>query len=80
MELRVKSGDITRAKTECLVVCALADGQPPRFAGWPAHADEAACVAAFRSELMVLADGLEAWPALWELARDKAGQWLGALR
>jgi hypothetical protein len=55
---------------------ALADAAPPRFAGWPEDADEAACVAAFRRELCTLADGLEAWPALWQLARDRGPDWL----
>jgi hypothetical protein len=59
---------------------ALADGLPPRFAGWPQDADEAACVAAFRRELTTLADGLSAWPALWELARAQSGTLLAGAR
>lgn len=55
---------------------ALADGAPPRYAGWPEDASEEACVAAFRNELETLADGLAAWPALWELARERGPDWL----
>ncbi|MFA5589491.1 MAG: hypothetical protein WDA70_02075 [Lysobacteraceae bacterium] len=58
---------------------ALAGGEVPRLAGWPAGLDRAACAAAFRAELQGLADGLAVWPAVFEHARAHAAEWRDAI-
>ena len=58
---------------------ALAGGEVPRLAGWPAGADTAACVAAFRAELHGLAAGLRAWPAAFATAQSQSARWRDAL-
>lgn len=58
----------------------LADDAPPRLGGWPENLDAAGCAAAFRGELHALADGLEAWPAAWEVACAHASRWRAAAR
>lgn len=58
---------------------ALAGGEVPRLAGWPVHADAAACMAAFRVELRGLAAGLRAWPAAFAIAQTQSAGWRSAL-
>ena len=58
---------------------ALVGGEVPRLAGWPAHWDAAACVAAFRAELRGLAVGLRAWPAAYAFAQSQSAGWRNAL-
>lgn len=53
---------------------ALAQGETPRLAGWPASFDRVDCVARFRSELLSFGAALRLWPALFErAARENAG-------
>lgn len=58
---------------------ALAGGEVPRLAGWPADSDAAACIAAFRAELHGLASGLRAWPAAFAIAQSQSAGWRDAL-
>jgi len=55
---------------------AIAERGPPRFAGWAEDATSADCAAAFRREASVLADGLRAWPAAWQVAVEQGQSWL----
>lgn len=48
----------------------------PRLAGWAPGSTAEQCAAAFRAEAQVLADGLQAWPEVWELARERSARWL----
>lgn len=59
---------------------AILDRGAPRFAGWPADATSAECAAAFRRETGVLAAGLRAWSAAWQIACAQRESWLGAAR
>ncbi len=55
---------------------AVAERGPPRFAGWSEQAGNADCVAAFRHEAGLLADGMRAWPAAWDVALAQREHWL----
>src|SRR5690606_5699992 len=50
---------------------ALVGKAPPRLGDWPESADERACAVALREETDALAAAWEAWPALWEHARER---------
>lgn len=52
---------------------------PPRLGDWSDDADHAACAQALRSELSQLADGYDAWPALWEHARESGDKLLAGV-
>lgn len=57
---------------------ALIAGGAPRLDGWPATLDAAGCAARFREDARLLAAGLHAWPAAFELARTHAARWRDA--
>lgn len=46
----------------------------PRLDGWPEGIDDAACAGLLRGQLQAVATALEAWPALWQYARDHADE------
>jgi hypothetical protein len=48
----------------------------PRLGGWPEQASAEQCAALFRKEALTLADGLQAWPAVWEVAGRFRERWL----
>lgn len=52
----------------------------PRLRGWPEDAGAGDCAAAFRGEAQVLADGLRAWPAAWDVALARRERWLADSR
>lgn len=54
----------------------LTKGGVARLGGWPEDIDAAQATASLRTSATRFADGLEAWPALWELARTQAEDWL----
>ncbi|MCK9538720.1 hypothetical protein [Dokdonella sp.] len=58
---------------------ALVAKAPPRLGDWAADIDAAGCVAALRAETTALASAWEAWPALWEHAREQGEKLLGAV-
>jgi hypothetical protein len=58
---------------------ALIAGEVPRLDGWPEGLDQAACVARFRSALRDFAAGLRAWPAIFDVALARSGEWRAAL-
>lgn len=58
---------------------ALIAGEVPRLDGWAEGLDQAACVARFRSALRDFAAGLLAWPAIFEVALARSGEWRAAL-
>lgn len=52
---------------------------PPRLGDWSETVDDATCAALLREETTQLADAYEAWPALWEYAREQGERLLGAI-
>lgn len=52
---------------------------PPRLGDWPDGVDESVCAELLREEMIRLAEGYEAWPALWEHAREQGERILGAI-
>lgn len=55
---------------------AIFERRAPRLGGWPEQASAEQCAALFRKEAITLANGLEAWPAAWEVARAHRERWL----
>jgi hypothetical protein len=51
----------------------------PRLGDWPDGIDAAACAQRLRTDLDELAGFYEAWPALWNCARDQGERLLGAV-
>ena len=58
---------------------ALISKAPPRLADWPETADAAACARFLRDETRALSAAFEAWPRLWEHARERGEQLLDAI-
>lgn len=58
---------------------ALIAKKAPRLGDWNEAVDEAACASLLREETSQLADIYEAWPALWEHAREQGERLLGAI-
>lgn len=54
----------------------LTQGSVPRLGGWPESVDAEEGSALLRDAANRLAAGLEAWPALWALARDRGAAWI----
>lgn len=52
---------------------------PPRLGDWDEGIDEAGCIARLRTETSRLAEACEAWPALWEHAREQGARLLGTI-
>lgn len=52
---------------------------PPRLADWNEDFDQAACAQALRTELGELADNYDAWPRLWEHAREAGDKLLAGV-
>jgi hypothetical protein len=52
---------------------------PPRLGDWSDEYDPAACAQALRQELGELADSYDAWPQLWEHARDSGDKLLAGV-
>ncbi|MEZ5465500.1 MAG: hypothetical protein R3F22_09825 [Lysobacteraceae bacterium] len=55
---------------------ALIERPPIRFTGCPRDWDDARTLRWFREESLALANALDAWPAMWEVARVKRENWL----
>ena len=55
---------------------ALIERPPIRFTGCPKDWDDAQTLRWFRDEAFALANGLDAWPAMWEVAMAKRDGWL----
>jgi hypothetical protein len=51
----------------------------PRLGDWPEGIDEAGCARALREETTALAEAWEAWPALWNHAREQGDTLLGTV-
>lgn len=51
---------------------------PPRLGDWPDTIDNAGCARMLREETMQLASSYDAWPALWDYAREQGERLLGA--
>lgn len=58
---------------------ALTSSAPPRLGDWPVDADANDCVRLLREETAALAAAWEAWPALWEHARELGPKLLAAV-
>lgn len=58
----------------------LTQGSVPRLAGWATETDAAGCATQLRASANRLAAGLEAWPALWALGRERGDAWIDAAR
>lgn len=52
---------------------------PPRLGDWDEKTDDSACAALLRDETLRLAETYEAWPALWEHAREQGTRLLGTI-
>jgi len=52
---------------------------PPRLGDWSEQLDDAGCANALREECNTMADHCDAWPAIWEWARDQGERLLGAV-
>lgn len=52
---------------------------PPRLGDWPEAIDNAGCARLLREETVQLAAAYDAWPALWEYARDQGERLLGGI-
>lgn len=52
---------------------------PPRLGDWSDEYDPAACAQALRQELGELADSYDAWPPLWEHARESGDKLLAGV-
>jgi len=53
---------------------ALTQSSAPRLADWNQDIDAAGCAQRYRETMVQHADALEAWPELWNMARDQAGK------
>ena len=51
----------------------------PRLGDWDENLDDAGCAEALRREAESMADYSEAWPALWQYAREQGERLLGAV-
>ncbi|HEU4664813.1 MAG TPA: hypothetical protein VFS55_12370 [Dokdonella sp.] len=51
----------------------------PRLGDWPENIDAAGCARRLRDETLELAGFYEAWPALWNCAREQGERLLGAV-
>jgi hypothetical protein len=58
---------------------ALLGKDAPRLGDWNADLDATGCADALRTDLEQLAASFEAWPALWEHAREQGTRLLGTL-
>ena len=58
---------------------ALISKAAPRLGDWPEAIDEAGCANLVRDESLALASAFDAWPALWNWAREQGGRLLGAV-
>jgi len=58
---------------------ALIAKNPPRLGDWPENLDEAGCAQALREEAETMASYSDAWPRLWNYARDQGERLLGAV-
>jgi hypothetical protein len=58
---------------------ALTAKAPPRLGDWPESLDDAGCAKLLRDEATRLAAGYEAWPAVWNYAREQGERLLGAV-
>lgn len=58
---------------------ALLSTDAPRLGSWPDATDNAACAQRLREETGSLADGYDAWPALWAYAREQGARLLGTV-
>lgn len=52
---------------------------PPRLGDWTQDVDEATCAELLRDGMIRLAESCEAWPALWDHAREQGDRILGAI-
>jgi hypothetical protein len=58
---------------------ALLSKAPPRLADWAEDLDEAGCAKALAGELTDMADALEHWPGLWQVAAEHGEKLLTGL-
>ena len=58
---------------------ALIAKSPPRLGDWAENLDEAGCAQALRDEAETMASYCDAWPRLWNYARDQGERLLGAV-
>jgi hypothetical protein len=58
---------------------ALLSKSPPRLADWAEDLDESGCAQALSNELTEMAEALEHWPGLWQLAAEQGEKLLTGL-
>ncbi len=58
---------------------ALIAGSPPRLGDWPEASTNEDCSRLLRDDCAQLADAFDAWPALWNHARERGPALLGAV-
>jgi hypothetical protein len=52
---------------------------PPRLGDWSEELDDAGCAQALRTETETMANYCDAWPTLWNYARDQGERLLGTV-
>ena len=59
---------------------AVSVGGVARLGGWPQDVDADTASAMLRDDANRMADGLDAWPQLWSIARERCASWLDDTR